>query len=89
MKARWAGFIEWLYQADTPAVELDVRRVNIPIADPSINCDPLLFVETQAAVNRLKWGKALGIHFGGMVCSLSPLEAGFLACLESAARLLF
>ena len=35
--------------------------VTIPIADPPINCDPPSFVETQAAVNRLKWGKAPGI----------------------------
>ena len=34
--------------------------VAIPFADPLINCDPPEFVETQAAVNRLKWGKALG-----------------------------
>ena len=26
-----------------------------------INCDPLSFVETQAVVNQLKWGKAPGI----------------------------
>ena len=38
--ARWAGYFEWLYQADPPAVELDVRGVTIPIADPPINCDP-------------------------------------------------
>ena len=46
MKARWAGFFEWLHQADPPAVELDVSGVTIPIADPPINCDPPLFVET-------------------------------------------
>ena len=40
---------------------MDVRGVTIAIADPPINCDPPLFVETQAAVNRLKWGKAPGI----------------------------
>ena len=50
-----------MYQADPPAVELDVRGVTIPIADPPLNCGPPSFVETQAAVNRLKWGKALGI----------------------------
>ena len=61
VKARWAGYFERLYQADPPAVELDVRSVTIPIADPPINCDPPLFVETQAEVNRLKWGKACGI----------------------------
>ena len=65
VKARWAGYFEWLYQADPPAVELDVRGVSIPFADPPINCDPPSFVETQAVVNQLKWGKApriCGIH---------------------------
>ena len=61
MKPRWASYFEHLYQADPPAVKLDVRGVTIPIADPPINCDPPSFVETQAAVNRLKWGKAPGI----------------------------
>ena len=40
VKARWAGYFERLYQADPPAVELDVRGVTIPIADPAINCGP-------------------------------------------------
>ena len=35
--------------------------LQIPIADPPINCEPPLFVETQAAVNRLKGVKAPGI----------------------------
>ena len=61
VKARWAGYFELLYQADPPAVELDVRDVSTPIADPTINCGPPSFVETQAVVNRLKWGKAPGI----------------------------
>ena len=61
VKARWANYLERLYQADPPAVELDVSGVTIPIADPPINCGPPSFVETQAAVNRLKWGKAPGI----------------------------
>ena len=61
VKARWAGHFEWLYQADPPAVKLDVRGVTILIADPPINCGPPSFVETQAAVNRLKWGEAPGI----------------------------
>ena len=61
MKARWAGHFERLYQADPPAVELDVRGVPIPVADPPIICDPPSFVETQAVVNLLKWGKAPGI----------------------------
>ena len=33
VKARWAGYFEQLYQADPPAVELDVRGDTIPIAD--------------------------------------------------------
>ena len=61
MKDRWASYFERLYQADPPAVELDVRGVTIPIADPPSNCDPPSFVETQPAVNRLKWGNAPGI----------------------------
>ena len=40
MKARFAGYFERLHQADSPAVEWDVRGVTIPIADPPINCDP-------------------------------------------------
>ena len=54
VKARWASYFEKLYQVDSPAVELDVRGVTIPIADHPINCDPPSFVETQTAVNRLK-----------------------------------
>ena len=49
--AHWAGYFEQLYQSDPPAVELDVRGVTIPVADPLINCGPPSFVETQAAVN--------------------------------------
>ena len=60
VKASWAGEFEWLHQAG-PGVELDVRGVTFPLADPPINCDPPSFVEKQAAVNRLKWGKAPGI----------------------------
>ena len=41
VKAHWAGYFERLYESDPPAVELDVRGVTIPIADPPINCDPL------------------------------------------------
>ena len=62
MKARWAGYFERLYQADPPAVELDVRVVTIPIADPPINCGPPLFVEIQAAVNWCKAPGICGIH---------------------------
>ena len=61
VKACWASYFEQLHQADPPAVEVDSRGVTIPIADPPVNCGPPLFVETQAAVNRLKWGKAPGI----------------------------
>jgi len=61
VRARWAGYVERLYQADPPAVELDVSGVTIPVADPQINSGPPSFVEKQAAVNRLKWGKAPGI----------------------------
>ena len=50
-----------LYQADPPAVELDAKGVTITVADHPINCGPPSLVETQAAVNRLKWGKAPGI----------------------------
>ena len=61
VKAHWAGYFEWVYQADPPAIELDVRGVTIPIADLTINCGPPSFVEKQAVVSQLKWGKAPGI----------------------------
>ena len=61
MKARWAGYFERLYQADPPVVALDVRDVTTPVADPPINCGPPSLGETQAVVNRLKWGKTPGI----------------------------
>ena len=54
VKARYTSYFERLYHADPPAVELNVRGVTIPIADLPMNCDPPTFVETQAAVNRLK-----------------------------------
>ena len=50
VKGCWGGYFEWLYQADPPAVELDVRGVTIPIANHPINCGPPSFVETQATV---------------------------------------
>ena len=56
VKARWAGYFERLYQANPPAVELDVRGVTIPIAEPPINCGPPSFMEMQTVVNRFKWG---------------------------------
>ena len=46
VKAHWAGCFERLYQADPPAVELDVRGVTITVADTPINCGPPSFVET-------------------------------------------
>ena len=46
VKACWASYIERLYQAVPPAVDLDDRGVTIPIIDPPINCDPPSFVET-------------------------------------------
>ena len=61
VKVRWAGYFERLYQAHPPDVELDVRGVTIPIAVPPFNREPPSFVETQAAVNQLKVGKAPGI----------------------------
>ena len=61
VKARCASYFERLYQADPLTVELDVRGTTIPIADPPINCVPQSFVETQAAMNQLKGGKAPGI----------------------------
>ena len=62
VKAPWAGYFERLNQANPSAVNFDVRGVTNPIADSPFNCDPPSFVETQAAVNRLKWGKAPGIY---------------------------
>ena len=79
VKARWAGYFERLYQADPPAVELDIRGATIPIADPPINCNPPSFVGIQAAVNRKKWGKAPGID--GIHAKL--LKAGGNAVLVS------
>ena len=61
VKARLAGYFEQLYQVDPPTVELDVRGVTIPIADPLMNCSPPSFGETQNAVNWLKWVKVPGI----------------------------
>ena len=61
VKVLWAGYFERLYQTDPPAVKLDFRGVTIPVADTTINCGPPSLVETRAAVNRLKRGKAPGI----------------------------
>ena len=79
VKAHWASYFEQLYQTDPPAVELDVRSVTIPIADPPINCDPPSFVETQTVVNWLKSSKAPGIC--GIYAEL--LKAGGNAVLVS------
>ena len=76
VKARWAGYFERLYQADPPAVELDVR---ITVADPPINCGPPSLGETHAVVNWLKWGKDPGIC--GIYAQL--LKAGGNAALVS------
>jgi len=55
VKACCASCFELLYQADPPAVELNVRGVTIhqynvrgdpPIANPPINCGPPSFVKT-------------------------------------------
>ena len=83
MKALWAGYFEWLYQADPLAVELDIRNITVPIADLPINCEPPLFVESQATVHWLKWDKPpgiCGIHAellkaGGNAALVSLMEA--------------
>ena len=78
MKARWASYFEQLFQADPPAVELDVTGVAITVANPPINCGPPSFVEAQAVVNLLKRGEAPGI------CGiLAELKAGGNAALVS------
>jgi len=79
VKPSWAGYFEQLYQADPPAVELDIRGVTIPIADPLMNCSPPSFGKTQTMVIQLKWGKALGIW--GIQAEL--LKAGENAALVS------
>ena len=61
VKARWAGYFEWLCQADPPTVELDVRGVTIPIAHLQSTVVHLRLWKHRAVVNRLKWGKAPGI----------------------------
>ena len=71
----WAGYVEGLYQADPPAVELDVRGVTIPIANPPITYEPPSFVKTQAAVNQLKGGKAPGI------CGILTMYKAFIRSL--------
>ena len=85
VKARWADYFERLYQTDPPAVTLDVRGLTIAVADPPINCGSPSLVETQAAVNRLKWGKAPGIC--GIHAEL--LKAGGNAALVSLHAFLF
>ena len=46
VKARWASYFEWLYQADPPVVELDVRGVIILIADPPIKWSTFIYGNT-------------------------------------------
>ena len=88
MKACWAGYFERLYQADPPAVELDVRGVTIPVADTPINCGPPSLVETQAAVNQLNGGKAPGIlasmlnSQGRWRCCTHVVACSSVLCLE-------
>ena len=79
MKALWSCYSERLYQAHLPTVELDVKDVTVPIADPPISCDPPSFVETQPVVNQLKWGEAPG--FCGIHAEI--LKAGGNAVLTS------
>ena len=67
VKTRWAGFFEGLHQADPPVVELDVRGVTIPIADPPINCEPPSFVETQASSQLTGRGALLSLSGKGRV----------------------
>ena len=55
VKARWASYFEWLPRLTHQLLSW-ISGVTIPIADPPINYDPPSFVETQAVVNRLKWG---------------------------------
>ena len=93
VKARWGGYFERLYQADPPAVEFNVRGatvrgVAILIADPPINCDPPSLVETQGAMNWLKWDKApgiCGIHAelqGWWKCCTHVAACSSVLCLE-------
>ena len=60
VRARWASYFEQLYRAETPATLLDIADPPI-VADPPIDCDPPSLLETRAAVNRLRSGKAAGI----------------------------
>ena len=79
VKARWAGYFEWLYQADSPAVELDVRCAIIPIADPK-SIVIHLHLWKQTAVNWLKWGKAPGIC--GVHAELLKAGGNAVLCLK-------
>jgi exonuclease III len=58
---RWAGYFEQLYKADPPVRELTVSDTPVLEADPPINCEPPTLGETQAAVSRMRGGKAAGI----------------------------
>ena len=64
---------------------MDVRGVTIPIADPPINCGPPSFVETQAAVSRLKWVKLQGsmasmLNFSRLVEKLYSVSLHAVLC---------
>ena len=60
VRACWAAYFEQLYRADPPATRLSVPDPPLT-ADPPIDCDPPTLLETRAAVNSLRGGKAAGI----------------------------
>ena len=60
VRACWAAYFEQLYRADPPATRLSVPDPPLS-ADPPIDCDPPTLLETRAAVNSLRGGKAAGI----------------------------
>ncbi len=66
MKAHWASYFERMYQGNPPAVDLDVRGVTIPIADPPIDCGPPLFVET-GCVEPVEMGVKLQVSVASML----------------------
>ena len=54
MKARWAGYFERLYQADPPAVELDVRSVTAPLLTLQSTVVHLRLLKQTAVRNGVK-----------------------------------
>ena len=60
VRACWASYFERLYRADPPAARLSIADPPL-VADPPIACDPPTLLETRAAVNSLKGGKAAGV----------------------------